>query len=292
VTDTNLPANPQDLTTEDYTKAMIAAGVLPASAGGTEIRRIRHGQGVFEFDDDRIFTPNDGSPAFIAQIVDAPAFLHQMWFADDEAGHALANAIGRPGIAGKMCKSYDEGKPKEQHRSDTDGTPCVSCLVNPWTPKDDVPLESPNKRKCSLAMDIELRRIDPATGTVLVGDEAQWTLTLPMNSVFEWKGSWNDPVKGTVSDLNFMQKLMRLATTKFPDLTLLDAIQRANLALARGGVIAEVRSIQTKSASGNRYYVVSFNPIDIIDPGEESPALPDTSEPTGDTDPETDAIPF
>lgn len=288
----NLPANPQDLTTDDYTKAMIAAGVLPASAGGTEIRRIRHGQGVFEFDDERVFTPNDGAPAFIAQIVDAPQFLHQMWFADDEQGRLLADVIGRPAIAGKMCKSYDEGKPKELHRSDTDGTQCVTCLVNPWTPKDQVPAESPNRRKCSLAMDMELRRIDPNTGTVVEGDEAQWTLTLPMNSVFEWKGSWNDPVKGTVSELNFMQKLMRLAHSKFPEGTLVEAIQRANLSLARGGVIAEVRSIQTKSATGNRYYVVSFNPIDIIDPGEESPALPDTSGEPTEADAAADPLPF
>lgn len=292
MTDLQLPAKSNDFNASDYTRALQATGLIPPESGGSDFSRVKIDGETFWIEDEPYFSnPKTKEPAFLCRIVAAPVQQYAMWFPrTDEEGGDLARAIGRPDIAGQMCRTYDYDKPKNDRRSDTDGTQCSTCAVNMFMKKEDLPQEARN-RKCSWKGELEFQLIGEDGN---LASEQIHSLSLAQTSMIEWMGSYNDREKGMVSPLNFMQQLARLAPTKFPDVEAFTAIMKAQTALQNGGVIAEARLHRTQGrTAGMTYSVVSFTPIDIIP--VEAPAAIATDQPAEaetTTGAATDDIPF
>jgi hypothetical protein len=263
----NLPA-PTGLGVDDFTKALRAAGLLETPSSGGQNRMKVDGTTFLAGDDLYVYNPKTKAPAFLAQIVDSPVEYQAMWFPEDGR---LANAVQRPDIAGKMCKSYF-ADPTQAREHAEDGTSCRSCPVSPFVKRDKVPEESINKQKCSWRGDIDFRILDDDGK---LKDETVWSLSLPTTSMMEFKGSYNDAEKGHVGDYNFVQLLVRLGASLTPENPTAGLMQ-AMTALRLGGVIAEVRSIPVQNPNnGNRYNVTQFIPIQILDVTEPAPEISD-----------------
>lgn len=292
--DQNLPAKLPDFSAEDYTKAMIAAGLMPASAGGSEFSRVAiDGQNFVIENETYPYNPKTDEPAILIRVVDDVRELYKMWFPKvGEPGGDLAAAIGRPDIAGQMCKTYDHDKPLGARVSETDGTACASCAVNMMMKPENL-IDAADGKKCKWSGELDFQLIDPESRE-LVSEQIH---TLPMSStgVIEWQGSFSDHERGYVRDLNFKQLLARLALTKFPDTDPIAAVTKATSALRLGGVIAEGRILRAEN-KGNRFSVPTFTPIDII-PVEEPAGLiaaPEetSAEAAAEADATADPLPF
>lgn len=265
------------LTQEQINDALRAAGMMEDS--GEQFHRIKLNGMSFEAGDEvYVSNPKTKAPAFLAQIVRTPQEYQAKWFDDDGL---LARAVGRPEIAGKMCKSHF-GVSGQNREFSEDGTSCRDCPVNPFAPKDSLPIEA-QRQKCSWRGDIELRILNDDHTLV---DDTIWTLSLPTTGMIEFKGMSRNPEAGHVGELNFMQKLARLGSEGNAE-NPTAGLMRALTALQLGGVIAEVRSVPVTSDSGNRYHVVQFTPIEILDV-EAQPAL----ETAASADAEDDGVPF
>ena len=188
-----------------------------------------------------------------------------------------------------MCKSHFD-KPEEAREFAEDGTACRQCPVNPFAKRDTLPEEA-RGQKCAWRGDIDLRIVEQQEDeSYAVTDETVYTMSLPMTAMIEFKGmGTKEPVKGSVSDMNFMQRLARLAVTSWPDLEPYAAISKGRMALMGGHVLAEVRSVPTQNPhNGNRYSVTQFIPIVILPYEEPTAELEDGD--TGTT--EDEAVPF
>lgn len=266
----NLPAAPQptgvaaaaQLSGDDIQAAMIAAGLVKAPTGTSQdFSRVRIDGQTFVFGDPknpeyRFDSPSDGSPAFRAQIA-RDAIEYNMRFFDE----VLANAVGRPSIANKPCKTHIAIPTQAGERAE-DGTPCRSCPVFYALPKDAiVPVDGKgDAKRCAGMLDIEFRLLN-AEGTEYL-DERVWTLSASITGMIEWQGTFTDKVTGYVSDANFKRKLAILAAQREPT-DIPGAILRASQSLANGGVFAEARIVRAEN-KGNRWSVPSFNPYDIV----------------------------
>lgn len=285
----NLPAKSADLTPEDYTKAMQAAGLLPASASGASFSRVKmDGQTLLIDNEPFPYNPKTNEPNAIILIQKAPIQHYAKWIPSvTDDGGALARAIGRPEAAGTMCKTWDADKYINERKAE-DGTACVTCPVNPNVQKEDLPPEAQGQ-KCGWKGDLEFRLFYPETKEV---SEQIHTLTLSATGMIEWLGTSKDRERGAVTDMNGMQKLARLATAKFPDVEPFTAIMKAQTALSLGGVLAEIRILRAEN-KGNRWSVPSITPIDILDV-TETPALPESAPEGGAAEAEagTDPLPF
>jgi hypothetical protein len=284
-TPTPEPTNVPALATEDaFTAALRNAGFLSPASAGTDFHRLKvQGQNIV-YGEDIIASYNAKTkePALYVQLSDAPTEYQAMWF--DKDGE-LARAVGRPGIAGKMCKSHFDN-PNEARKFAQDGTSCDSCPIHPFMPKDQLPPEartpSGDAKKCSWKADVDLYILDKQEdGTLARLDDTLYTMSLPTTAVIEFKGSSSKKSKGlegSVSPENFMVKLARLGITKWGEEGLLKAMTYLRL----GGVIAELRILPAKANDGAfSYNVVSFTPIDILEV-EEPTALPGPAAEDGD----------
>lgn len=272
-TNPNTPA-PATLTNDEITAALRGAGMIE---NRQEFPRIRLDGLTFHAGEEMyISNPKTNTPAFLAQIVTPPAEYQSRWFEDDGV---LARAVGRPEIAGHMCKSHFDVDGQRREYAE-DGTSCRKCPVNPFVRRDNLPPEA-REQRCSWRGDVELRILDE-DGQMI--DETVWTMSLPTTGMIEWKGTSKEPEKGSATELNFMQRLARLGAESNPD-NPTQGIFNAMTALSLGHVVAEVRSIPQQAQNGNRYSVISFTPVVIL-PVEEQPAL-ETS-----TDTEASPVPF
>lgn len=285
----NVPAIPTD---DIFTAALRDAGFLSAAGGGTDFNRIKvSGQnfvyGTDEKGNDNIiasYNPVTKEPAMYVRIAGPITEYQKAWF--DKDGD-LARAVGRPEMAGKMCKSHFED-PKEARKFAMDGTSCDTCPIHPFVPKDQLPPEAKGK-KCAWNADVEFYILDKQPdGTLAQTDNTLYTMSLSTTGVIEFKGSSSkktSPLAGSVSDENFMVKLAKLGIQKWGEKGILQAMSHYNL----GGVIAELRSLPASSGDGAfKYNVTSFTPIEILEQ-EEQPALPG---PALGEDDDSDDVPF
>jgi hypothetical protein len=269
----------------DFLAALRNAGFLSQPNQGADFHRIKHqGQNLI-YNDEIIASYNavTKEPALIVRIAGPIVEYQANWFEKD--GN-LARAIGRPDVAGKMCKSHFDD-PNEARKFSNHGTSCDECPIMPFVPKDKLPDEAKGK-KCSWKADIDLYILDKqADGTYAQVDQTLYTMSLPTTAVIEFKGSTSkkaDGIAGSVSPENFMVKLAKLGMQKWGD-DFLKAHTYYNL----GGVIAELRPLPTSSNDGAfNYNVISFNPIDILEM-DEAPALPG---PAPDEAPDDGGVPF
>lgn len=280
-------ANVPALATEDaFTAALRAQGFLSPASAGTDFHRIKVQGSNLVYGEDIIASYNAKTkePALYIQISDAPTEYQAMWF--DKDGN-LARAVGRPEIAGKMCKSHFDN-PREARKFAMDGTSCDTCPVHPFMPKDQLPPEartaSGDSKKCSWKADMEFYILDKQEdGTLARVDDTLYTMSLPTTAVIEFKGSSgkkSSPLAGSVSPENFMVRLAKLGISKWGE----EGILKAGTYLRLGGVIAELRILPAKANDGAfNYNVVSFNPIDILEV-EEPTALPSSADDGDDGD--------
>lgn len=297
----NLPAAPEPaqvpatsgaaaMSSDDIQNAMIAAGLVkPPTGTSQDFSRVRIDGQTFVFGDPknpdfRYDSPSDGRPAFRAQIARDTIEYNARYF--DEV---LAQAVQRPSIANKMCKTHLAIPTQKGERAE-DGTPCRSCPVFYALPKDTpVPTDGNGiAKRCAGMLDLEFRLLNDE-GTDYV-DERVWTLSMSITGMIEWQGTFTDKVTGYVSDANFKRKLAILAAQREPQ-DIPGAILRASQSLANGGVFAEAR-IARAERNGNRFSVPSFNPYDIV-AVEVAPALDTTEAVAADTGSgDSDDIPF
>jgi len=273
-----MTANVPALASDDiFTTALRDAGFLSPISAGTDFHRIKVQGQNFLYNDEILASYNAKTkePALYVRIAGAISEYQANWF--DKDGN-LARAVGRPAIAGKMCKSHFDD-PNEARKFAMDGTSCDACPVHPFVPKDQLPDEA-NEKKCAWKADIDLYILDKQEdGTLKPVDETLYTMTLPTTAVIEFKGSSSKKttsMAGSVSPENFMVKLARLGIEKWGEKGLLQALTYFNL----GGVVAEVRPLPASSNDGAfSYNVVSFTPIDILEM-DDTAALPAPTEET------------
>ena len=272
---TNLPA--KTLEGVDFNAILRDSGYGQVS--DQEFNRIKIDGMVFHAGDQMfVSNPKTKTPAFRARLLDVPAEYQAAWI-DDQLGRFL----GRENASNSFCKSYFD-EPNQARKYAEDGTACESCPINPFTKRENLPVlpDGTAARKCSWRAELRVQILDD-DGTI--SDPTEWLLTLPTTGIIEFKGTAKDPEKGHLGDLNFLQKLMRLGTTKWDGDPNASAF-RALSAMRTGGVLVEVRAVPTKSQDGSRSYnVVQLTPYDIIEV-DDAPALP-----AGDV-PDTDELPF
>lgn len=273
------------LATEDaFTAALREHGFLTPASAGTDFHRIKVQGQNFIYNDEIIASYNAKTkePALYVRIAGPIQEYQSMWF--DKDGE-LARAVGRPEMAGKMCKSHFDD-PKEARKFAMDGTSCDTCPVHPFMPKDQLPPEAGDKR-CAWKADIDLYLLDKQDdGTLVQNDETLYTMSLPTTAVIEFKGSSSkkaSALAGSVSPENTMVRLAKLGISKWGEKGILKAMSLYNL----GGVIAELRPLPASSNDGAfNFNVISFNPIDILEI-EEPAALPGPAD-----DEDSEDVPF
>lgn len=265
------------LSPEEVTKLLQGAGFLESEQPSFGYQRVKLNGTTFEIGDEvYVSNPKTKKPAFIANIVETPKQYQARYFDPNKDGDMqLLETMGREHLAGTFCKSYFD-EPQQAREKNTEGDSCKACLVNPYVPKAKVP-EAAGGKKCQWRGELLLRILDEEHKVI---DDNIVMVDLSTTAMMEWQGLSSDPVKGYVSDLNFMQKLAALGQKKYGGQA---GIFKALTALKLGGVIAEVRALQT-SSNGMNFSVISLTPIDIVDDlTEERPAIEGSSD-SDDTD--------
>jgi hypothetical protein len=278
------PNVPAVLSDEELKQKLAAhGGFLNTNIGSTDFHRITAKGNNLIYNKDIIASYNlkTKEPALIVKLADMPVEYQSMWF-----GKELARAVGRdgtvegvPDISNRFCKSHFDD-PNEARKYAEDGTSCTTCPVNPYRDPASLPTEAKQQdgaSKCSWKADIEFQILDRnEDGTYNSEDQTIYTMSLPTTGIIEFKGSSSrkaNPMEGSVSAEHFMVQLAKLGFAKWGD----DGLAKAHAALTSGGVIAELHIPMATTQDGSKNYsVVSFKPIDIMDP-EEQTALPDKS---------------
>lgn len=264
----NLPAAmPQD----EFTAALIAAGFITPSMGGVEFHRIKVQGSNLVYNDEIIASYNAKTqePALFIQLTKRPEELQSFFFPKPgEEGGELAQAVGRPEIAGHFCRSYFDNPDQARHHAE-DGTACDSCPVHPFMPYDKLPKEA-NHKRCSWRGEIEFRIVDKnEDGSFAVNDDTIYSMSLPTTAMIEFKGSSSrksDGMAGSVSAENTMVKLAKLGIAKWGKAGIL----KAGTMLDLGGCIFGLHIRPAKSNDGARSYnVVSLDPIAILEVEEQ-----------------------
>lgn len=276
----NTAVAPATLNNQDITALLRNSGMIEGTEGGGQYIKVE-GTTFYVGDDMFVSNPKTGAPAFRAQIVAPVKQLQSRWF-----DYADAEAAGRPEIADSMCRSwYDE--PSQNRKFSEDGTDCNKCPVNPFVKKMNLP-DWADGKKCQWKGELDIRVIDPTTGTVRSDDI--FTLRLSTTGMIEWQGVKDNPENGHVGQYNFMHLLARLAQEQASERgeDPKQAILKALTSLRLGGVVADIRSVPKQSADKARnYYVTQLTPVEIHD-ANESPALPSSD--TGTV--EDEDVPF
>jgi hypothetical protein len=251
----------QELSQADLTALLRASGLVEENRDA--INRVKMDGFAFHFgeDDIRISNPKGPKPAFRARLLDVPVEYQAAWI--DEK---LAEAIGRPNAAKSFCKSFFADERQARHYAE-DGTDCRTCPIGPFVKKQDLPPEAEGKR-CAWKGDVMFQLLDD-NGEI--SDPTVWTLTMSTTGIIEFKGTGKDPVAGSVSELNFMQKLLRLGQGIGDDPML--GINKVLTALPLGGIIADCYSLSAESDDKKmRWNVPSWEPVGVIDV-DTTPAL-------------------
>jgi len=277
---TNLPAL---LSEDEFTAALRAHGFMPASAGGSEINRlVVKGTNIKSGDDIiAVYNPLKKEPALIVQLAGSPKEYQALWFSkitddDPQSNAGLAEAIGRPEIAGKFCKSHFDD-PTEARRYSETGASCDECPVHPFVPREQLPPEAKGK-KCAWKADLEFWILEQQEdGTYQRTDDTLYTMTLATTGVIEFKGSSSrnrDNLAGSVSQMHTMARIAKLGMQKWG----VEGIQKAKTYLELGGVICGLHLLEQQNQDRSRSWTVpSFDPIDILEI-EDQPQLETTEQ--------------
>lgn len=288
---------PAVMSPDDFTKALMAAGFLNKTSGGSDFNRITAKGANLLYDKQVIASYNERTkePALYVQLTDMPVEYQSMWFTPE-----LARAVGRdgstpgvPDISNRFCKSHFDD-PQEARKFAEDGTACETCPVHPFKSQNDLPAEAKAQdgaSKCAWKGDVEFRILERSEdGVFSQSDETIYTMSLPTTGIIEFKGSSSkksDPLAGSVSAEHFMVKLARLGMEKWGE----EGMLKAHTYLRLGGVIAAMRIPMTTTQDGSKTYnVVSFEPVDILEVTEQA-ALPDNAKDATGTL-ESDDVPF
>lgn len=250
------------VTQDDLTEMLRDAGLID-QASEKRNRLKLDGSTIWADDESYVYNIKKGDAAFSIQIIAPPEEYQSKFFDADTA--ALAN---RPEIEGRFCKSFYGVEGQDRRFSET-GASCDACAWSPW-----VKQTPDGGSKCGWRGDL-LVKILPDEGD-MTGDEQEWTLTLPMTSMIEYRGTRREPAKGSVSDLNFMFKLTMLAKSMASEWGVDErtAVVIGLTAYQAGGVVAEVRLPRGQNAKGDRSWtVISLTPTYIA--REFADAAPD-----------------
>lgn len=294
MTNKNTPAVVSDA---DFQAAFLKSGLANRLDGGSEFNRITaKGQNlVYNKEVIASYNAKTKEPALLVQLTDMPVEYQAMWFTAE-----LAEAVGRPEVANRFCKSHFDDPAEAREWSEAYGEEgkrqnCRTCPVNPFKKPGELPPEAKAQEgasKCAWKGDIEFRIIDQQEdGTFASTDETVYTMTLPTTGIIEFKGSNSrkaDPMAGSVSAEHFMVKLAKMGMSKWG---LEDGLKKAQESLQNGGVIAALRIPMKDTQDGSKSYsIVSFDPIEILEveaqaqlPEPEAKAL-GTAEDTEDGD--------
>lgn len=292
----NTPALP---TGDDLQRKLMESGFLNKAEGGSEFNRITaKGQNlVYNKEVIASYNAKTKEPVLLVQLTDMPVEYQAMWFTTE-----LADAVGRPEVANRFCKSHFDDPAEAREWSEAYGEEgkrqnCRQCPVNPFKKPSELPPEAKAQdgaSKCAWKGDLEFRIIEQqADGTFASSDETVYTMTLPTTGIIEFKGSNSkkaDPMAGSASAEHFMVKLAKMGMTKWG---LEEGLKKAQTALQNGGVIAAMRLPSKDTQDGSKSYtVVSFDPIEILEV-EEAATLPE-AEPKalGTAEDENEELPF
>ncbi len=286
------PQLPALLSEDEFTAALRNSGFLPTSAGGSDINRlvvkgtnVKYGDEVIGF-----YNPKTKEPALIVQLAGSPKQYQALWFSkgsddDPQSNAGLAEAIGRPEIAGRFCKSHFDD-PTEARRYSESGASCDECPVHPFVPRDQLPPEAKGK-KCAWKADLEFWILDKQDdGTFARTDETLYTMTLSTTGIIEFVGSSSkkrDNLAGSVSPMHTMARIAKVGMQKWG----VEGIQKAKTYLELGGVICGLHILEQENKQlGRSWTVPSFDPLDIleIDDQAQLETSEDAGEPTASGD--------
>lgn len=284
---------PVQMSDDDVTAALRALGMIESAGGdGDYPQRAKvEGSSIYLGDDMYVSNPKTKTPAMRVRLLAVPDEYQGVFIPE-----ALAVIINRPDIADRYCKSHF-GIENEARKYAEDGTNCNTCPIGPFKKKTDLPvyLEDGNQktRKCQWRAAVEFQVLD-AEGAIT--DPTIWSIDLSTTSVIEFKGTAKEPMKGTVSELNFMQQLARFGAQSNPE-NPAQGLRDALTGLPIGNVIADVYQLPKRSDDGSMsWYVTSFVPVDLLTDVEAPAAVieavnePKDVTPVDDT--LTDDLPF
>ena len=232
----------------DYTVFLRNHGGIE-EAGTSFLRAKLDGAAIMLDDEPFVGNPKTGTAALVARIVSPPKQYQAFWFDAESAEHA-----DRPEKADSFCKSYFD-EPTQARKFSSDGAECDKCPFSPWL--RDI------AKRCQWRGDLAFQPIDPDSG--LYRPDI-WTISLSTTGMIEWQGTNRSPVKGSVSDLNTMQKLARLAVATWPDIEPESAVVRGLTELALGNVLMEMRVLRGSTEDGARTWpVLSLTPTEFLE---------------------------
>lgn len=268
---------------DEFTAALRASGFLAAASGGSDINRlVVKGTNIYSGDEIvAVYNQKTKEPALIVQLAGTPKQYQALWFSkssddDPTSNRGLAEAIGRPEIAGKFCKSHFDD-PNEARRYSESGASCDECPVHPFVPRDQLPPEAKGK-KCSWKADIEFWILEKdEEGNYIPSDKTLYTMSLATTGVIEFFGSSSknrDNLAGSVSPMHTMARTAKLGMQKWGT----EGILKARTYLDLGGVICALHILpQSNDDKSRSWNVPSFDPIEILEI-EEQPQLETTEQ--------------
>lgn len=248
------------LNNDDLLALLGQSGNLPQQS--TQFHRLSLQGGLLTASDGEVFPPKKDGPAVIVRIVKPPVYYNAFFLSDKpDNGSIDAATIGRPDLNGSFVRRYDD---QAEQALDT----------NPANAVYDQLVELTGNRG-QFKADMQVQIVPPSGQ--LTGEEPIYTLTLSTTSVFEWRGSSKDPIRGSVSDENFIIKLSKMAAEEAKANGADEDAQRkavldAMTSLRLGGVAAGIYPVQANN-NGRVWTVLRFDPV-YIDSITEAPALP------------------
>lgn len=255
-----------ELTAAELTALLQKAGWAEQSVTDAPMRMKLEGSTLTTPDGEAyMYNPMKPSiPALTVRIVKPPEEYYAYWIDDEKA-----RLIGQPELAGSYSKKWIHHDP-ERRVWDSDGV---------YDQLKSLGLKAQWRAEMAV-------QVMPQNGA-LTGDEPIYLLDLSATSVAEFKGSWTNSEGGSVSEINFIRKLAKLALEQAAangedqERALLNALTSLTL----GGVVAEVRIIKAENKELARmWYVISFDPIHI-EPVNAEPVIE-----AGITDEDTEAV--
>lgn len=252
----------KELSQEEFNALLQGAGYA-SSPADRQARLKLEGQ-MFKASDTGdmyVYNPTKPSvPAFTARIVQPLEDYMAIWISDK-----VASQFGRPDLAGTFSKRYSQENPERRVWPSDE-------VYDELVRRTDIMDDYDKPLKPSWKGDLYLQILGDEG--VLNGDETVYILTLPTTSVIEFRGASSSPEEGAISELNFMQKLMRFAVENAADgveprKAALDALTSYSM----GGVVAEFRIGRAENKErGQNWPVIIADPVHI-EPMVEGDAL-------------------
>ena len=274
-----------ELTTAEANKALITEALrdlgLSNQQGEQTWGRAKINGTTLDLGDGNVFVGSNEENTLYGRMIDVPLEYQGMWI---EAGDA--SILHRPDAAESFCKSYYHIETQGGKHAE-DGTSCDTCPVKPYIKREESPL--PNGKKCSWRADVLFRWTDKMGQEQ---DSRDFTLSLATTSVIELKGTSKEPVKGFISDKNFVHRLAEWGMQVFKDDDPKLAIAKIGAIYKSGRLIVSFKVVQ-KTGGPRNFPVIVMEPVNVILDAEESEAPKKlASETSAEADNAYDDLPF